>query len=257
MVTVGDVYDFLDGWAPFATQASFDNAGLLVGSRRRPVRAVGVALDVTGETLEGARDAGCDLMVSHHPVIFQPVRRLPDEGLPARLLAAGIAVISAHTNLDAADGGVNDMLARRLELSGVEKLADPHTPALPPLARMGLLPFAMSAAELAGFVKDKLEAGGVRYTVGGDKITKVAVCGGAGADDFMEPAMAAGCGALITGEAKHHQLLAAGEAGFCLVDGSHFSTEQLIKEELARRIGAAFPALRVAVLEEAPPARYI
>ena len=257
MVTLGDIYDFLDAWAPFSTQMSYDNAGLLVGSRGRTVGSIGTALDVTSETLAAAVRAGCDLIVSHHPVIFQPVRRLSDDCLPARLVAAGVAVLSAHTNLDAAAGGVNDVVARTLGLSQVEGLADPHTPGLPACARMGCLPREMTAGELALFVKERLGVGGLRYTHRDGLIRRVAVCGGAGADDFMEPAMEAGCDALITGEAKHHQLLAAREAGFCLVDGSHFSTEQMIKEELAARLSTAFPSIPVQTLEETAPTTYI
>ena len=257
MATLGRIFDFLDDWAPFSTQLSYDNAGLLIGSRNRETVRVGVALDVTNETLEDAEEKGCDLIVTHHPVIFQPVRSLSDGSLAARLIRAGIGVIAAHTNLDAADGGVNDLLAAALELTGVEKLADPHEPGLPAGARVGRLRRPMTAGELAAFVKEKLGAGGVRYTERDGIIEKVAVCGGAGADDFMEPALAAGADALVTGEAKHHQLLAAREMNFSLVDGSHFSTEQIVKKELAARLRTAFPELPVYVLLEEEPARYL
>lgn len=257
MPTLGEIYDFLDGWAPFSTQASYDNAGLLIGSRERQVRAAGVALDVTSETLADALEKGCDLIITHHPVIFRPVRSIGDESLPARLIRSGTAVISAHTNLDAAEGGVNDLLASLLGLLQVEKLADPGAPALPPGARMGLLPRPLPAGDLARLVKDALCAGGVRFTGREGLVERVAVCGGAGADDFMGPAMAAGCGALVTGEAKHHQWLQAREANFCLIDGGHFSTEQIVKKELAARLSQAFPELRVCLLEESDPAQYL
>ena len=257
MTTLGQIYDFLDGWAPFSTQASYDNAGLLIGSREREVRRVGVALDVTSETLAAATEQGCDGILTHHPVIFRPMRSIGDESLPARLIRAGMAVLSAHTNLDAAEGGVNDLLAALLGLEQVEKLADPGAPDLPPGARMGRLPRPLSAEELARLVKDTLGAGGVRFTVREGLIEKAAVCGGAGADDFMLPAMAAGCGALVTGEAKHHQWLAAREDNFCLIDGGHFSTERIVKRELAARLAGAFPDLQVCLLEERDPARYL
>lgn len=257
MPNLGQIYDFLDDWAPFSTQASYDNAGLLIGSREREVERAGVALDITSQTLADAQDMGCGLIVTHHPVIFRPVRSIGDQSLPARLIRAGIAVISAHTNLDAAEGGVNDLLAGLLGLRQVEGLADPAAPGLPPGARMGLLPRPLSAEELARLVKDVLHAGGVRFTGREGPIERVAVCGGAGADDFMAPAMAAGCGALITGEAKHHQWLQAREENFCLIDGGHFSTEQIVKKELADRLSGAFPNLRVCLLEESDPAGYL
>ncbi len=257
MHTLGEIYDMLDSWAPFATQLSYDNAGLLIGSREREVHKVGTALDVTPETLADAMEKGCGLIVTHHPVIFRPLRAVPEESLVFRLIKAGIALLSAHTNLDAADGGVNDLLAARLELEQVEKLADPKESAYPAGARIGRLRQPMTADELAAFVKEKLGAGGVRYTRREGRIQRVAVCGGAGADDFMDPAMAAGAEALVTGEAKHHQWLEAKERNFTLLDGSHFSTEQLVADELAARLSAAFPDLEVCRLRESEPVRYL
>ena len=120
--TVRDIYNAIDGFAPFALAEGWDNSGLLVGSMHQPVRSVLVALDITDAVLHEASQLPADLIVAHHPVIFHPLKSLPGESLPYRLAASGIAAICAHTNLDIAKDGVNDALAARLELTGVTPL---------------------------------------------------------------------------------------------------------------------------------------
>ena len=121
-----DVYRALDQWAPFDTQMDFDNAGFLVGRGEREVRRVLVSLDITEAVAAEAGRWGAELIVSHHPVIFHPVKALTDQTSTGRTLLLlaeqGIGAVCAHTNLDAAQGGVNDCLARALELDGVELL---------------------------------------------------------------------------------------------------------------------------------------
>ena len=146
-----DVYRALDQWAPFDTQMDFDNAGFLVGRGEREVRRVLVSLDITEAVAAEAGRWGAELIVSHHPVIFHPVKALTDQTSTGRTLLLlaeqGIGAVCAHTNLDAAQGGVNDCLARALELDGVELLCRdgtdgptasaglgrPLRPAVPPL----------------------------------------------------------------------------------------------------------------------------
>lgn len=122
-MTIGEVYDYIDGFAPFDTALDFDNAGLLVGSRNDPVQTILVALDITLPVIEEAKQLGAQLIVSHHPVIFRPVRSLHRDSAPYRLAQAGIGAICAHTNLDMAKGGVNDCLGERLGLKNLECFA--------------------------------------------------------------------------------------------------------------------------------------
>ena len=126
MAAVKEIYQALDQWAPFETQMDFDNAGFLVGRGDRQVDKVLVALDITLEVAKEAAEAGCQLIVSHHPVIFHPVRTITD-GYPTgqillELAERGVAAVCAHTNLDAAQGGVNVCLAQALELTDLEQL---------------------------------------------------------------------------------------------------------------------------------------
>ena len=126
MATVRDIFAQMDQWAPFETQMDFDNAGFLVGRGEREVRKILVSLDITEPVVDEAAEWGADLIVAHHPVIFHPVKRLTDETPTGRTLLAlaerGIAAICAHTNLDAAQGGVNVCLAQALELTDLEQL---------------------------------------------------------------------------------------------------------------------------------------
>ena len=120
MATVKQLYDLLDRKAPFRTQMDFDNAGFLVGRGDRTVTRVLVALDITPEVIAEAAEKGCQLILAHHPVIWGKLGQVTDESATGRkvlaLIEKGIAAICAHTNLDAAEGGVNTALAQRLEL---------------------------------------------------------------------------------------------------------------------------------------------
>ncbi|MBR4868462.1 MAG: Nif3-like dinuclear metal center hexameric protein, partial [Clostridia bacterium] len=226
---VKDVFQILDQIAPFDTQMGFDNAGLLIGSMEKAIHRIGVVLDVTNDTLEQAIEQGVDCIVSHHPIIFSALQSIEESSVVYRAIANGITVISAHTNLDAARGGVNDVLCARLGLNGVEALAIPGE-TTPALGRIGFLPESMSAESFAQFLNQQLNTR-VKYVSVNTPIHKVAVCGGSGAD-FMLLARSAGANALVTSEVKHHQFLEAQSLAFMMVDAGHFETENPVVEPL-------------------------
>ena len=216
MATVNEVYGFLDKLAPFDLQMDFDNAGFLVGRGDRQVQRILVALDVTLEVAKEAAEKGCQLIVAHHPVIFHPVKALTDQSATGRVLLAlaegRMAAICAHTNLDAALGGVNDCLARRLELSDLEQL---HQDGVDQEGRpygIGRVGTAhrpgLTAGEYAAFVKEKLGAASVRYADGGKPVRRVAV-GGGSCGSMMADALAAGCDTFVTADVKYDQYLEA------------------------------------------------
>ena len=183
-VTVKDIYDALDRYAPFSTQMSFDNAGFLVGRSGQAVSRLLVALDITEEVVSEAAELGCQLIVSHHPVIFRPARSITDETTTGRILLAlaegGISAICAHTNLDAAVGGVNDALAERLglEIQGVlEPSGTDGQGRTIGIGRFGELPEAVDLPTFAGQVKERLGANGARYVDAGRPVRRVAVGG--------------------------------------------------------------------------------
>ena len=121
MIRVGDVEGFLDQWAPFSSAEDWDNVGLLVGNREMTVTGILTALDITPEVIVQARKAGANVVVAHHPVILAPLRRIDSRSVPSQLLAAGMAALCVHTNMDRAPGGVNDILAAQLGLSDIRE----------------------------------------------------------------------------------------------------------------------------------------
>lgn len=251
MATVREIYDFLDKIAPFAYQMEFDNAGFLVGRGSGEVNKVLVALDITQEVVDEARRWGAELIVSHHPVIFHPVKSITDETVTGRvlleLLERGIAAICAHTNLDAVQDGVNDCLARAVGLEGVEQL---HPDGLDAqgrpygIGRVGTLPQTCCVQAFAERVKAALNAPGVRYVDAGVPVRRVAVGGGA-CGGMLSDAAAKGCDTLLTADVKHDVYLDAKARGINLLDAGHFSTEDVVCLPLVERLREQFPQLQV------------
>lgn len=248
MVRVGDIYAYIDAFAPFATQMDFDNAGLLVGDRDAEVRRILLALDATVEVVNEARRKGCQLLLTHHPLIFHPLRAVcpgdPTQETVAALVRKNIALICAHTNLDLAQGGVNDALMDRLGaqvtggLEGVGELW---------MGRMGKLPEAMEPKAFAQRVKKALRTSSVRAVLGNRPVETIAVCGGAGGD-LVSLAASLGADAYISAEAKHHEFLAAKALGLTFLDGGHFATEHPVLLPLRQRLQDAFAQKGVEVL---------
>ena len=226
-MTVQDVYNYLDSRAPFSTCEEWDNVGLLVGDPRQTVSGILVALDVTSGAIDAATATGANLIVSHHPVIFSALKALNSDSIPYRLAAAGIAVISAHTNLDRADGGVNDTLAALLGLENIQPSDDG-------LCRIGTLPQETTPVSFAKTVADTL---GTAVRLHGDgTIRTVAVCGGSGGDfiDALTPC----ADAFVTGEVRHHEWLAAGN--IAVIEAGHYATEVPIVDTLCRWFTEAY-----------------
>ena len=247
MLTVQQVYDFINERAPFETQLAFDNSGLLVGHPDNEVTGVHFALDVTNHVIDEAIANGANLIVTHHPLIFRPLPNITDETSIGRgimtLCSHGICAVNAHTNLDCAEGGVNDVLSDALGLVNVSTVpGDSHG-----LLRMGEVP----EQDLAGFlasVKEKLGCDGLRYVESGKPVRKVAVGGGSCADGMLD-ALDAGCDTFVTSDIKYNQFWDAKDLGLNLIDAGHFCTENPVVAVLARKIAAAFPEIEVKISE--------
>ena len=254
MTTVSDILNLVETLAPRAMKMEWDNVGLLCGSRSTPVTKVLVALDPFEHVCEEAARWGAEVIVTHHPIIFRPLPNITDETSIGRgirtLIKHDISAINAHTNLDQAPGGVNDVLAKKLALVKVEVINPCGTDENGQpwgLLRMGQVPQQPLEAFL-NRVKTLLGCEGLRYVDGGKTVRKVAVGGGACADGFRE-ALAAGCDTFVTSDIKYNQFWDARDLGLNLIDAGHFYTENPTVAVLAEKIAAAFPEIEVKISE--------
>ena len=243
------VMEALERIAPKRLAEEWDNPGLLVGSPAQEVHKSLTCLDVTDEVVEEAVSLGADMIVAHHPLIFKGLKKLrTDLPLGARLqklMVHGIAVAAAHTNLDTAEGGVNDVLANLMGLTDIQPFAGKaEEGAEPTLGRIGYLPEAMSIEEFALQVKAALPAAYVRLVKAGDKqVKKVALCSGAGAE-FIAKASFLGTNTYVTGDVKYHEAQQAVEMGIHVIDGGHFGTEFPIAAVLRDRLAGELSGLK-------------
>ena len=239
-----DIYNFLCTLAPPELQMSFDNSGFLVGDINAKVHNVLLSLDVTDAVIDEAIEKNCELIVSHHPFIWDPLKSVTAEQLTSRklmkLIKRDISVISMHTNLDIAEGGVNDVLISLLGAECCGKLDGDNC------GRIGVLPNETELNDFLDFCRERLNTCGLRYVDGGKKVKRLAVMGGAGAD-AMADAIAKGCDTYVTADIKYHQFLEAKELGLNLIDADHFCTEAPVMSVLAEKIKAAYPELDVRV----------
>lgn len=252
MTTVGEVFSFLQEKAPFELQAGFDNSGFLVGRENAAVSKILVALDITESVVHEAAEQGAQLIVSHHPVIFDGAKTVTDQTETGRIVLLmaekGIAAICAHTNLDAVEGGVNEALALRLGLTDIDQLhqdgVDQHGKPYG-IGRVGFVP-KQPLYDFAMAVKQLLGANGIRLVDGGKPAHKIAVGGGACAS-MMEDALALGCDTFITSDVKYNNFLEAKAYGLNLVDAGHFPTENVVCPVLQEWLTQRFPQIAVSV----------
>lgn len=254
MATVNDILLYLETLAPNSMKMDWDNVGLLCGSRDKEVKKILVALDPFESVCEEAAQIGADLLLTHHPLIFQPVKAITDDTSIGRailrLIASGISTINAHTNLDCAPGGVNDVLAQKLGLQNVQVIGPCGTDEEGRpwgLLRQG----AVETQPLEQFlsrVKSSLGCQALKYVDGGKPVSKVAVGGGACAGELRD-AVNAGCDTFVTSDVKYNQFWDARELGLNLIDAGHFHTENPVCPVLAEKLRAAFPEISVIVSE--------
>ena len=247
-----ELYNHLESILPPLDIEEIDSDGIhTLQNPDREVKKVLIALDPYEKAVNAAIEGGYDLLLTHHPLFWgEPIPNTPPERWYNKLLEAEVASFSFHIRLDKAVGGVNDILARLLELEDIEPLDDPEIPAI---GRIGTLNAEMTERELAEFVKAKLDAQRVTYTVlpDGRKIKKVAVLGGS-ASDAITTAAEAGADAIVGGEFKHHTYgYAAVEGagrGIALIEAGHYHTEAPVCQKLRELVLEAVPSAQVDIL---------
>lgn len=245
MTRVSDILAFLETIAPQDLAMDWDNSGFQLGDRNAPVTRVLVSLDPFEDTAREAAEWGAELILTHHPLFFDPIKSITEEtavGRTARLLIQkGISLWSGHTNLDVAPGGVNDLLAQCLGLENVT--------ALPPenLLRVGSVP-EMPLDAFLGRVKAALSCPVLRYADGNVPCRRIAVGGGACGSE-LKLAKAALCDTFVTSDLKYNQFWDARDAGLNLIDAGHFYTENPVCRMLAAKVRAGFPGITVKISE--------
>ncbi len=258
-MTISEIYDIINLLAPFSSQESYDNSGLIVGSMTSEVSKILLTLDITAETVREASECGAQLIVSHHPVIFSPIKQLCAESVPYMLANNGIGAICAHTSLDMAQGGVNDVLfdmikqplrvASRGEI--FEKIAEGTG-----YGSICELENSLDADDIAKTLKDVFGCSVVRYVKGTKKIKTIAYCSGSGGS-LLETAVRKGVDALITGDVKHSVWIEAKNSGVSLFDCGHYHTERIILPKLKQLITNNTTGVEVIISEyDQDPVKY-
>ncbi len=251
MLTVAKVYEYLDKEMNFSSQAAWDNSGLLVGSPDRQVSKIAVMLDAMPLNITKAINNGVDLIVCHHPIIFDPIAKLPADHPVYRLARNDIALIAVHTPWDMAKDGVNYVLANALSL---ERISILQTEEGGNMLKMGTLPSPMSEAAFCSLIKQKIGVPFVKYVSTKENIRTVAVCGGAGADFIDEVARKAD--AFVTSDIKYHQFLHAQDIGLTLIDAGHFTTEDMSMNTISVKLAMEFAEAKVLRLKSVDPISY-
>lgn len=230
---VFEVYDILNKIAPFSNQCDFDNAGFLVGDKNAEISSIVLSLDCTKKTIEFAKESGANLIITHHPIVFEPLKSITDDNIVYSLLKNDISVISAHTNLDFSDGGINDTLCDLLGFKNIKKFNE----YLPNVFELRIGEVEEAAPEDYAKKLKSIFNIPIKYVSGNRNIKRVAVCSGSGGS-FVNQAILNGADALVTSDIKHSQFLTADYLGLSLYDCGHFNTEDIIIEPLLKKLKA-------------------
>lgn len=247
-----DVFEFINERYPLSLQEKWDNSGWLVRSMNSGCRKILLALDITNDIVCEARRKGTDMIISHHPVIFEPLRSIRTDNPVYHLIRNDISALCIHTNLDIAEGGTNSVIARKI----AEKVGISGNPqALEELGNGSSLGCIIELSEkitkekFTEILKEIFGCQYIRINSKGKKcLSKIAVCSGSGGS-LAEISMAKGCDALVTGDVKHDVWITANNTFFTIFDCGHFHTENLVLEELRYVLEKKFPQLDVEISE--------
>lgn len=225
MMKVYKILNFLNNKYPLETACEFDNVGLLVGNRNADVHGVVVCLDCDINTVNYAKSVGANLIVTHHPVIFSGIKSVLCGSVVYELVKSDISVISMHTNLDIAEGGVTEALCSVIGLKNVKPFVS-HSGFIIREAES----IINNADDLAYHLKLTL-GGAIRYADSGNKINRVLVCSGSGGE-FLTDVISQGFDALISADIKHNVFIDAVNNGVSVFDAGHYQSENIIVKPL-------------------------
>ena len=252
-MTVKDILNCITEIAPLQWQESYDNAGLQVGNLNAEAHKALVCLDITEEVVEEAVAKNCDLIISHHPLIFRGLKHLTPETYIERAVMKAvkhdIALVSMHTNLDNSYLGVSRVLAERLGLKNLHLLQPSEAePEICGAGVIGTFDNPMDETDFLGRVAETIGSPCLRHSaLIGRQIQKVALCGGSGTP-FMSDALCHKADAYLTADIKYHDFFVP-EGNILLIDGGHFETEQFTKELIVELIRKKFPTFAAEIAE--------
>lgn len=228
-----EIFNYLNTLFPVNKACDFDNVGIIIGDQYSEVKNVLISLDCSLATITYAKNNGCNLIITHHPVIFEPIKTVLAGTTAYELIKNNISVISMHTNLDIAEGGVNDCLCEALGLTEISS----QTASDGFLLKYGTT-FQTNAESLAKAIKTALNTN-VKYVDGGKPINKVLVCSGSGGN-YIYDAVVFGFDAVVTSEIKHHQFIFAADNGISVFDAGHYNSEVIVIEPLKELLKEKF-----------------
>lgn len=232
-MTPSDILKFTETFAPISSAADFDNCGILVGDKNAELTRVILALDITPDVVKEAKEKNAQLIISHHPVIFSPLKKVMKGSVVYELIKNDITALCLHTNLDISPVfGVNTELAKQVGIKNGSFAEGTY-------AYIGELENETTAEDFAKTVKENLNCEGLRYT---DKslVKKVCVSSGAGGEEVFT-AIEHGCDLFITGEMKHHLLIEALEKDIAVIELGHFKSEDVVILPLMKKLQNEFP----------------
>ena len=241
---VADITNWMETVAPLRLSADWDNTGLLLGDAARTVRRLMTCLTLTPESVGEAVAGRADLVISHHPLPFRPLKKITTQEPTGRLLwqlaSAGVSVYCPHTAWDSAARGINAMLAERLGLSDCRPLVpEASENGVLGAGRLGVLAQTMSVPELAKRISESVPHCRMRAVIASESVRKVAIVCGSGAS-LLDAAIKQGCDLFLTGEATFHQCLESQAAGVSMLMIGHFASEKFAMDQLAVLCGAEF-----------------
>ncbi|MDO4744359.1 MAG: Nif3-like dinuclear metal center hexameric protein [Clostridia bacterium] len=254
MVRLSKIMEELEVLAPSSLKCPWDNVGLLVGDESQKISRVFVCLDITSQNVKAAVEFGADLIISHHPLILEPVKNITEATVTGSIIRTliknNISAFCMHTSFDIAEGGMNDVLAQRLGLENIRKFTPDECigengEPLDGIGRIGSLERPMTMGDFAAFVKDALGTSALKY-VGNlaEPVQTVALCSGSGGSE-MYAAYHSGADVYVTADLKHDHGRIAEEIGLNMIDAGHFETENIICDFLVDFFRHRFPEVEI------------
>lgn len=254
MVRLSKIMEELEVLAPSSLKCPWDNVGLLVGDESQKISRVFVCLDITSQNVKTAVEFGADLIISHHPLIFEPVKNITEATVTGSIIRTliknNISAFCMHTSFDIAEGGMNDVLAQRLGLENIRKFTPDECigengEPLDGIGRIGSLERPMTMGDFAAFVKEALGTSALKY-VGNlaEPVQTVALCSGSGGSE-MYAAYHSGADVYVTADLKHDHGRIAEEIGLNMIDAGHFETENIICDFLVDFFRHRFPEVEI------------